>query len=105
MSFQEVLKKDVQIRCEEAYAKVIAYQEKLNATITPVDPSEQLTEVKTGKLAGIPIALKDNVSTKGIRTTAASNILDNYVPVFDATIAKKLKEAGAVVVSKAGLNA
>ena len=104
MSFQEVLKKDVQIRCEEAYAKVIAYQVKLNATITPVDPSEQLTEVKTGKLAGIPIALKDNVSTKGIRTTAASNILDNYVPVFDATIAKKLKEAGAVVVSKASMD-
>ena len=53
---------------------------------------------------GIPVALKDNVNTKGIRTTASSRILDNYVPVYDATIVKKLREAGAVFVAKTSMD-
>lgn len=52
-------------------------------------------------LAGIPIALKDVVSTKGIRTTAASKILAEYVPPFDATVWEKLREAGAILLGKA----
>ena len=52
---------------------------------------------KEGKLSGVPVALKDNISTCGIRTTASSRILDNYVPVYDATIVKKLREAGATL--------
>ena len=55
-------------------------------------------------LSGIPYALKDNISTRGILTTASSNILKNYVPVYDATIYKKLKEAGAVLVGKTVLD-
>ena len=51
-------------------------------------------------LAGIPYVLKDNISTKGILTTGSSNILKDYVPVYDATIYRKLKEAGAVLVGK-----
>ena len=55
-------------------------------------------------LSGIPYVLKDNISTRGILTTASSNILKNYVPVYDATIYKKLKEAGAVLVGKTVLD-
>ncbi len=53
---------------------------------------------------GIPYALKDNISTKGILTTASSNILKNYVPVYDATIYQKLKSAGAVLMGKTVLD-
>ncbi len=51
-------------------------------------------------LAGVPIALKDNLSTSGVRTTASSRILENYVPAFDATVVSRLEAAGAVVVGK-----
>jgi len=57
-----------------------------------------------GKLLGIPYIAKDNILTKGIKTTAASKILENYIAPFDATIIKKLKEAGAVLLAKSNLD-
>lgn len=56
-------------------------------------------------LLGIPVALKDLFSTKGIKTTAASKVLENYVPQYDATVVRKLKDAGAVLVGKTNLDA
>ncbi len=53
-----------------------------------------------GPLAGVPIALKDNISTRGIPTTAGSKILAGYVPPYDATVVTKLVAAGAIVVGK-----
>ena len=55
-------------------------------------------------LAGIPIALKDNLCTTGVTTTAGSRILYNFVPPYDATVVRKLREAGAVTVGKANLD-
>lgn len=55
-------------------------------------------------LAGVPIALKDNLSTAGTRTTCASRILGNYVPTFDATVVERLKAAGCVVLGKTNLD-
>jgi len=55
-------------------------------------------------LLGLPIALKDNISTQGIETTAGSKILDGYVPPFDATIVRRLKAAGAVILGKTNLD-
>ncbi len=49
---------------------------------------------------GVPIALKDVIGTKGIRTTAGSKILDNYVPVYDSTVAARLKVAGLPALGK-----
>lgn len=94
----------IEERVYEALDKAKKVNEKINAVITFVDPKEQLENVPKGKLYGIPIALKDNVSTKGIRTTAASKILENYIPIYDATIVKKLKEAGAITIAKASMD-
>lgn len=59
---------------------------------------------KMGALTGIPIALKDNMSTKGIETTCASKILKGYVPPFDATVVARLKEGCAPILGKANLD-
>ena len=63
-----------------------------------------LKEGNAPDLCGIPIAIKDNISTAGLKTTCASRILDDYVPPFDATVVTKLKEAGVVIVGKTNLD-
>ncbi|HHY98189.1 MAG TPA: Asp-tRNA(Asn)/Glu-tRNA(Gln) amidotransferase subunit GatA [Firmicutes bacterium] len=55
-------------------------------------------------LAGIPIALKDNLSTRDIRTTCASKILDNYVPPYDATVVEKVRDNDMVVIGKTNMD-
>jgi len=57
-----------------------------------------------GLLAGIPIGVKDNMCTKGIPTTCASRILENFVPPYESTVTQKLLDAGAVVVGKTNLD-
>ncbi len=57
-----------------------------------------------GPLHGIPVSLKDNICTAGIRTTAGSKILKDYVPLHDAPIVTRLKEAGAVIIGKTNMH-
>lgn len=88
--------------------------EKLNAfiTICKIKALEQaehadklISQGQDLPLLGIPIALKDIYSTKGIETTAGSNVLKGYIPAFDATVTQKLKDAGAVIIGKTNLDA
>lgn len=57
-----------------------------------------------GQLAGVTVGIKDNISTKGITTTCASKILENYVPTYDATVIRNLKENGAILLGKLNLD-
>lgn len=97
------------------------YNQELNVFITIAEKEALESARKADKLAsqgdalgnnlgnkpllGIPIALKDLFLTKGIKTTAASNVLKNYIPQYDATVVKKLKDAGAVIVGKTNCDA
>lgn len=85
----------------------------INAFITvselALDEARKADELRSNNqelpLLGIPIALKDIYITKGLRTTAASNVLRDYIPQYDATVVRKLKEAGAVILGKTNLDA
>src|SRR3989344_3131057 len=80
--------------------------QKLNAYLTLDDKALAKAEKTTHlPLMGVPIAVKDNFCTKDFRTTAASKVLDQFVPQFDSTVAKKLKEAGGVIIGKTNLDA
>ena len=76
--------------------------EKLNAIVTLIEDDK--CENPNGKLANVPVAVKDNFSTSNIRTTACSNILNNYIAPYDATAIKKIKEAGAVMIAKSSMD-
>ena len=83
---------------------------KLNAFITVAKDSALLQARQIdagdaeGPLSGIPVAIKDNISTNGILTTCASRILSGYVPPYDAHVIERLKEAGAVIIGKTNMD-
>jgi aspartyl-tRNA(Asn)/glutamyl-tRNA(Gln) amidotransferase subunit A len=94
-------------------ARIAELNTKLNAVLT-VAPEEALAEAREadkklskGKrepLLGIPFLVKDNILTKGVRTTAASKMLENYVAPYDATVVARLKKAGAIMLGKTNLD-
>lgn len=85
----------------ETQREVLTVNKDFNYVVTL---TSQETTNPQGPLGGVPYALKDIFSTQGICTTASSNILKDYVPVFDSTVYTKLKNAGAVMVAKANLD-
>lgn len=89
--------------------KAKALQPTLNPFVTiiedAVEVAKELDNLEiTNPLFGIPYACKDNISTKGVLTTASSNILKDYVPVFDAEIINRLKNEKAVCIGKTVLD-
>ena len=104
-----VEKKITPLDLVEEALKEIENNKDLNAFITINDKVREeastLGEVDPDNLFfGIPIAVKDNIITKDIRTTCASHILDNFIPIYDATAIKKLKEAKMLIIGKANMD-
>jgi aspartyl-tRNA(Asn)/glutamyl-tRNA(Gln) amidotransferase subunit A len=98
----------------ECYLKrARSLQEKTNAFIT-LDEESIINQAKNlehildsgfkGRLTGVPIAIKDNICTKGIKTTCASKILSNFVPPYDATVVENLKKQGAIIFGKTNMD-
>ncbi|MFB6269147.1 MAG: amidase family protein, partial [Halobacterium sp.] len=72
----------------------------LNAYIT----EERIEGSDDGPLAGETVAVKDNISTAGVRTTCGSKMLEDYEPPYDATVVERLKDAGATITGKANMD-
>ncbi|HJW64013.1 MAG TPA: amidase, partial [Actinomycetes bacterium] len=99
---------------EAALERIAATDELLRAflTVTGDQALEAAREVdqarergeRLGPLAGVPLALKDVLVTKGIRTTAGSRILEEFVPPYDATVVRRLRDSGVVILGKTNMD-
>lgn len=110
---KEVSVKDV---VSSIYQRIDAVEEKVKAFVTitedkAIEMSEEAqkkinsTEAQNSKsLLGIPVAIKDNMCTKGIRTTCSSKILHNFIPPYESTVTSRLIEQGYVLIGKTNLD-
>lgn len=97
---------------EEAFERIEQLDGELNAFIT-LNKEDALAQAKASDekgystdrpLQGIPLGIKDNIVTKNLKTTAASRILENFIPIYDATVMEKLNAAGAITIGKLNMD-
>ena len=98
---------------ESVFRKIESVEDRVHSYITLTgeiaikqarEADRRIKEGNAGELTGIPIALKDILCTKGIRTTCGSRILETFIPPYDATVVRKLKDDGAVLVGKTNMD-
>ncbi|MFA6451324.1 MAG: amidase family protein, partial [bacterium] len=95
---------------KSVFGRIHKQEEKLKAYITlleeqAIDRARELKDAdRSLPLYGIPVAIKDNMCTEGVQTSCGSKILIPYKPPYDATIVKKIKEAGAVIIGKTNMD-
>ena len=100
---------------KDALAQIKEKEESIHSYVTVLDEAqilEKAGEVQkkiqagelTGPLAGVPVAIKDNMCTEGILTTCSSKILGNFVPTYSSEVVKKLEEAGVVLIGKTNMD-
>ncbi len=99
---------------QSVFSRIKAVDDKVNSYVT-LNEEEALKEAQEidrkrikgeqlSDIAGIPIGIKDNISTKGLKTTCSSKMLNNYVPPFNATVINKLNDARAVITGKLNMD-
>lgn len=93
-------------RINDVEKKINAYVTLLkeNALIQAKQAEDRIKNGIQQTLLGIPIAIKDNMCTKGIRTTCSSKILENFIPPYESTVTQKLKEQGYILIGKTNLD-
>ena len=99
----------------DAFAHIEKQDKTINSFVTVTNKEEALKKAEevqklidegklTGPLAGVPVAIKDNMCTKGMLTTCSSKILGNFVPTYTATAVENLEKAGAVIIGKTNMD-
>lgn len=107
-ALEKLKRKEISLRdiWADVQSSIDTQNTKLNAYLTLNTTAETDSQAAAKlPLAGLPIAVKDNFATKGLRTTASSTVLDSFVPEFESTVTARLKAAGGVVVGKTNLDA
>ena len=101
------------VELTEAHIKEMDRARELNAYVTETPElalerakasDERRAKGTAGKMDGIPVGMKDLYCTKGVRTTACSHILDNFVPPYESTVSQKLEDAGTVMLGKTNMD-
>ena len=112
----KLAKKEVSARevTEAALARIDEVEDAVKAFVTQTRDAalskaaqidaKRLNGEEVGPLAGVPMALKDNICTKGVRTTCSSKLLNNFIPPYDATVAELLDEAGSILLGKTNMD-